>query len=69
MPGIYKDKTMADKLLYILNDDNQNYPFFRLQLEVETFRHSNYWTNQSKFNVPKVVKPANKIALLENFGD
>ena len=45
---------MADKLMYIPNDDTPNYPFFRLQLVVETFGHS-------KFNkIPKVVKPANK---------
>ena len=34
-----RDKTMADKLMYILNDDKQNYPFWRLQLVVETFEH------------------------------
>ncbi len=26
------DKTMADKFMYILNDDTQKYPFYRLQL-------------------------------------
>ena len=31
-------KTMTDKLMYILNDDTQNYPFYKLQLVVETFR-------------------------------
>ena len=25
--GIYRDKTMADKLMHIPNDDEQNYPF------------------------------------------
>ena len=34
-----RDKTIADKLMYIPNGDTQNYPFCRLQL-----------TNQSKFN-------------------
>ena len=29
------DKTMADKLIYIPNNDTQNYPFCRLQLEVK----------------------------------
>ena len=38
--GIEGDKTMADKLMYILYDDNQNYPFCRLKLVVETFEHS-----------------------------
>ena len=31
---------MADKLLYIPNEDTQNYPFCRLQLVVLTFGHS-----------------------------
>ncbi len=30
---------MADKLIYILNDNKQNYSFCRLQLEVERFGH------------------------------
>ena len=29
---------MADKLMYIPNDDTQNYPFYRLLLMVETFK-------------------------------
>ena len=41
---------MADKLIFILNDDIQNYPFLRLQFVVETFKHSTYRTNQSKSN-------------------
>ena len=28
---------MADKLMYIPNDESQNYPFIRLQLVGETF--------------------------------
>ena len=27
--GIYGDKTMADKWIYIPNEDTQNYPFCR----------------------------------------
>ena len=38
--GVKRDKTMADKLMYISNDDTQNYPFSRLQLVVEMFGHS-----------------------------
>ena len=35
-----RDKTMADKLIYILKGDNtQNYLFCRLQLVVDLFRH------------------------------
>ena len=37
---IPRDKTMADKLLYIPNDDKQKYPFSKLQLIVEMFEHS-----------------------------
>ena len=51
---------MADKLNYIPNDDTQNYPSFRLQLEVQIFGHS----NQNSIKVPKVVKPINKKPLL-----
>ena len=32
---------MADKLMYMqCNDDKQKYPFCRLQLVVETFKHN-----------------------------
>ncbi len=41
---------MADKLMYISNDDTQNYPFYSLELVVETFGHLTQWTNQSKYN-------------------
>ena len=52
---------MADKLIYIPNDDIQNYPFCRLQLVAETFENSRKWTNKSKFIlVPKVVMPTNE---------
>ena len=37
---IYRNKTVADKLMFIPNDDIQNYPFCRLQLVVETLGHS-----------------------------
>ena len=39
-PGILRDKIMPDKLMYILNDDSKNYPFYRLQLVIEMFGHS-----------------------------
>ena len=38
-PGISRDKTMDDKLIYIPNDDKQNYSFFILQLLVEKFEY------------------------------
>ena len=44
--GILREKTIADRFLYILHDDTQNYPFCRLQLVVETFGHS----IKTKFN-------------------
>ena len=30
------DKTMADKLIKIPNDDTQNYPFYRFKLVVKS---------------------------------
>ena len=44
---------MADKLLYIPDNDTQNYPFCRLKLVVETLKPP---INE----VPKVVEPTNK---------
>ena len=32
------DKSMADILIFILNNDTQYFPFSRLQLVIETFR-------------------------------
>ena len=53
----------------IPNDDTQYYPFCRLKLVVETFEHSTYLTNQSKFTkVPKVDKPTNKKGYYKTFG-
>ena len=47
---------MADNLMYISNDDTQNFPFCRLQLEVETFGHSiNESTNQNSIQVSKLL--------------
>ena len=59
-PGIYRDKTIADKLMYIPNNDTQNYLFFRLQLVVEKFGHLTYQTKQSKFNNSPQSCKANK---------
>ena len=30
---------MADKLMYIPNDDTQNYPFSKLKFVIEKFEH------------------------------
>ncbi len=38
--GIYRDKTVADKLMYIHNDVTQNYHLCILKLVFETFEHS-----------------------------
>ena len=35
-----REKTIADKLVYIANVDTQNYPSCRSQLVVEKFKHS-----------------------------
>jgi hypothetical protein len=38
--GIIMDKKLADKFMYIPNDNTQNYTFCRLNLVVETLKHS-----------------------------
>ena len=39
-PGIWRDKTMEDILMYIPNDNKQNYTIVISKLLVEKFRHS-----------------------------
>ena len=51
------DKTMDDKLIYITNDDKQDYPFCRLRSMVETWGQ----TNENSVKVPKVSELANRI--------
>ena len=57
---------MANKFMYISNDDTQYYPFCRLQLSgwnvLET--QLNESTNQNTIKVPKAIK-----TLLLDFGD
>ncbi len=60
---------MNDKFMYISNDDAQNYPFWRLQLLIETFGHWTKWPNQNSIKVPKVIMPTNTEMLLKDFGD
>ena len=50
---------MADKLMYIPDDDKQNYFFCRLQLMV-SYTQLNEPTNQNSLRVHKVLKPTNK---------
>ena len=57
---------MANKLMYIPNDDTQNYPLSKLFLVLEASRHSIYQFNQSKF--PKVVKPKKRKCCLKLWG-
>ena len=53
---------MADKFMYIPNDDLHNYQL------VETFGHSfTESTNQNSQKVAKVGRPTNKKTLLLNF--
>ena len=59
---------MADKLMYILNDDTQNYPLLNnnkglIYLETQLDEP----TNQNSIKVPKVVK--NKKTISQNFVD
>ena len=62
------DKTMADNLMYIPNDDSQNYYFFRLQLVVKMFGHSTYCTNLSKKSLKLLSQQIGK-RYYKNFGD
>ena len=43
---------MADKLMYISNDNTQNYPFCRVKLVVETLEQS---TNHNSLKSPKLL--------------
>ena len=49
---------MADKLMYIPNDDTQNYPFCRLKLVLKHLNTQLIETTNQK--VPKVIKSRNK---------
>ena len=51
---------MVDQLIYIPNDDTQNYPFCRLY---EWVKHTqlNKPTNQNPLKVRKVVAPTSKL--------
>ena len=57
--GFYRDKTMADKLMYILNTDAKNYLFCRLQLAVKTFGHSAYCPTNQKL-LDKTINKKNR---------
>ena len=43
-----RDKTMEKNLMHFPIDDTQNHPFNIIQLVVETFGQSTWYTNQSK---------------------
>ena len=45
---------MADKFMYIPNDDTQNHPLCILQLVVETFKHTQL--NEPRKKVPETNK-------------
>ena len=54
---------MAEKLIYVLNDDTQIYPFCKLQFVLKSIdTQLNKQTNQ--IIVPKIVEPMNKKTLL-----
>ena len=60
---------MADKLMYIPDDDTPNYPFCRLQLVAETLDiQIKYLTNQNWIKVPMVVKLTYNITLFKTLG-
>ena len=55
-------RRMADKFMYIPNDDTQNYPFCRLQLVIKILKDTQLkkWTNHNSIKFPKVGEPTNK---------
>ena len=54
-PGIKSDKTLADKLMYILNYNTQNYPFCRLQLRLKSLdTQLNKPTNKNLLKVQRL---------------
>ena len=57
--GIYRDKTMVDKLMYLPNDDTPLLYYYNLWLK-RLITQQNEPTNQNSIKVPKVVKPTNK---------
>ena len=59
---------MTDKLMYIPNEDTQNYPYCRLQLVVKTFwtLNLNEPANQYSRKVLKVVRQRIRNAILRN---
>ena len=46
---------MADKLIYIPNDDTQNYPFSKLKLWLKVWTQNNDPTNQNSLKPPKFL--------------
>ena len=44
---------MANKLIYIPNDDTENYPFYSLQTVVETIGHSMNQPNSNQNSTNK----------------
>ena len=61
---------MADKLIYIPNDDTHNYPLCRLQLVVEAWLNTQVDepTYSNSIKVPKKAKPTNRRTLLYLWG-
>ena len=60
---------MGDKLMYIPNEETQNYQFCRLKLVIKMFGHSTKWTNKKLIKVSKIVKSTNNKTLLWDYGD
>ena len=51
--GNYRDKTMADTLMYIPNDDTHNYTLSKFKLVLKT--QLNEPTNQNSLQSPKLL--------------
>ena len=53
---------MVDKLMYIPNDETENYPLQLVVQYLDTFL--NEPTKQNSIKIPKVFKPKNKKTLI-----
>ena len=52
---------MAEKFMYIPNDDIKYYPFYRSELVIETIdTQLQEPINQNSIKLPKIVMPTNK---------
>ena len=68
-PGILRNRTIDDKIMYDPNDVRLNYPFYRLQLYVERLEtHLNEPTNQNLIKAYQVFKILKTVFIYNAWG-